>query len=111
MSTGVILTIEEAKEQMKDGDLNMPFTIELSTPIVLTESKTVETLTFKNPMTAGDVESLPVANQVFGDFYRPISRICGEPISTIRKLPVAPDLQFCMELVSTFLTGSDKGLA
>jgi hypothetical protein len=99
--------IEEIQSFISEKNLKLPITLKLVDPVKLTESTLIETLTFANKVTAGDMEKLPVDSQVMGDFYPALSKMTGQSIILIKKLSFE-DANNAMEVVNYFLMGSRK---
>lgn len=99
-------TIGDARAFIKEDSLELPFTLKLSKPITL-GSETLDSFTFRNEPTAGDVENMPVRDQKMGHFYPVISKMTGETLVSVRKLSFK-DMQNCMEIANYFLGGSEE---
>lgn len=99
-------TIQDFRAFKKEGEIRLPFSLQLLSPVTM-GSETVEELVFTREPTAGDIASLPSSGTVMGDYYRPLSKVLGQPEALIKKLSFR-DFKNAMELFNHFLSDSDE---
>lgn len=95
---------ESENEFTEEGKVKLPYTVELSEPIRLTENETIREITFRNSLKAGMVMHLPitgVASYQYGHFVPVIAEMTGQPVIVIKKLAVT-DLIACINVVTDF---------
>jgi hypothetical protein len=99
--------IKEIREFIADKTLELPVTIKLKSPVQLTASELIDSITVHREPTAGDLEELPTTGQKMKDWQKPLSSMTGQTIVVIRKLS-ASDFMGLAEVLGYFLAGSQK---
>jgi len=94
-------TGKEIESFIEQGEISLPITVKLSSPIPFGDD-TYSELTFKKEPTAGDLAEMPVSGQVLGDTFRIVSSMTGVETPVIKKMTMK-DFTTCQNVVQNFL--------
>lgn len=95
--------MSEEKKEVEKEEIVLPYSIQLKYPLKFGDAELKE-LVVERRLRAGDYKGIPASGLKYDDIQRLISRMVGQPVSTIEKLD-SLDMFTCVEVLDNFLPG------
>ena len=89
-------------------EVQIPFDLQLLSPIKVGEDTVIEVLTFNREPQAGDFEDMDPSKMKLGDMLHILSKITAQPRKTVINKMGSRDMFKAIEVLNNFLPDSQK---